>query len=291
MRSSAHVAERVPNALQGKRVVITRAADQSVELVAELSHRGAEPLLLPMVAFAPPDNPALLDEALRQLHAYDWVFITSQNTLRAIRERCDALHVKLSDLFSDVKIATVGPVTAELLANAGLHVAYVSSKRQGAALAQELANEVRSKRIFLPRSDRANPELVRDLKRLGAKVTEVCAYKTVRPEQSDSDIPKMLASADALLFFSPSAVHHLHEFIGTESFQNLSAHCLFTAIGPVTEGALRALGVDRVLLAGDTSIGAVIDALVHYLGQECDGEDQRTHAGVPVARSEEGKPG
>jgi uroporphyrinogen-III synthase len=291
MRCSAPVAERTSTALEGKRVVVTRAVGQSAELAAELKERGAEPVLLPMVAFAPPDNPAPLDQALRQLHTYDWVFVTSQNVVRALQERCDALKLSFDAVFGGVKIAAVGPATAELLGNAGLHVAYVSSKRQGAALAQELANEVRGKRVFLPRSDRANPELATDLNHLEAEVTEVCAYKTVRPEQSDTNAPKLLDAADAVLFFSPSAGHHLQELIGLDKFRELSMRCLFVAIGPVTEGALRAAGIERVLLAQDTSIGAVIDALVHHFGKESAGGDLGADERVPVPRSGEVKPG
>ena len=41
------------------------------------------------------------------------------------------------------------------------------------------------KRVLLPRSDRANPELVEKLKDLGAEVNEVVAYKTVRPDEQE----------------------------------------------------------------------------------------------------------
>ena len=54
------------------------------------------------------------------------------------------------------------------------------------ALAQELQAEVRGKRVLLPRSDRANHDLVETLQRLGAHVTEIVAYKTLRPASGDT---------------------------------------------------------------------------------------------------------
>jgi len=263
------VGEQASNALKGKRVVVTRAAEQSEQLVKELKDRGAVPVLLPMVAFAPPDDSAPLDQAIRQLSAYDWVFVTSQNALRALRERCGLLKFNLPETFSGVKIAAVGPATSEAVENAGLRVAYVASKHTGVALAGELANEVRGKRVLLPRSDRANPELVEELKRLGADVTEVCAYKTIPPEKRDMDAAaKTAEGADAVLFFSPSAVHHLQELLGNEKFLKLSRRSVFAAIGPVTEEALRRASVERVLVARDTSVTAVVEALGDYFVQE-----------------------
>jgi len=278
MRCIALVGERRANALVGKRVVVTRAAEQSGPLVAALKAEGAIPVVLPMVAFAPPDDLNALDEAIRGMRGYDWVFLTSQNALRALREQADSLKLDLQEAFSSVKIAAVGPATAEAAQSAGLRVAHVASKHQGTALAGELANEVRGKRVLLPRSDRANPELVAVLQQLGTKVTEVCAYKTVRPP-SDTDAAALTKEADAVLFFSPSAVHHLLDLLGRDSFVNLSQRSVFTAIGPVTEQALHRAGATRVLLSTDTSSGAIVESLTDYF-VNADAEAQ-TRVSVP----------
>ena len=244
-------------------MVITRAAEQSTELVAELKKAGAVPTVLPMVAFAPPDDVAKLDNAIRELRSYDWVFLTSQNAVRAIRERCEVFGVNLREL-TGVKIAAVGPATADAAENAGLRVAHVASKHVGTALAEDLAGEVRGKRVLLPRSDRANPELLKVLQQFGAEVSEVCAYKTVRAETGELSAGLAEEGADAVLFFSPSAVHSLQETLGMERFLRLSASSVFAAIGPVTEQALRKAGVERVLVAEDTSVSAVVGSLVDY---------------------------
>lgn len=258
--------ESSANALKGKRVVVTRALEQSEHLVQALWEKGAVPVVLPMVAFGAPADTTLLDEAIRGFRNYDWVFLTSQNALGALQERCQLLKVNLTAELSAAKIAAVGPATAEAVENAGLHVSYVASKRQGISLAEELAAEVRGKRVLLPRSDRANPELFESLKRLGAKVMEVCAYRTIRPEKTDLEAVARLVEqgVDAVLFFSPSAVHHLQELLGNERFLGLSRQSVFAAIGPVTEDALREANVERVVLARDTSVSAILDALANY---------------------------
>jgi uroporphyrinogen III methyltransferase/synthase len=263
------VGEDSATPLKGKRVVVTRAAEQSEQLVQALREKGAVPVVMPMVAFGLPDDPALLDGAIRGMRSYDWIILTSQNAVRALQERSQFLKLRLADAMAGVPVAAVGPATAEAAAKAGLKVVYVATKHQGVSLAEELAEKIRGKRVLLPRSDRANPELVEKLERLGAQVKEIVAYKTIRPDQQDlSKAEELLREgADAVLFFSPSAVHHLQQLLGSEKFREFSRQSVFGAIGPVTEEALRKAKVERVLLAQDTTVAAVIVALTDYFSQ------------------------
>ncbi|MGC0778236.1 MAG: uroporphyrinogen-III synthase, partial [Candidatus Acidiferrum sp.] len=105
------MAERFANALSGKRVAITRAAEQSQPLLSALREQGAQPILLPMVGFAPPDDLQALDDSLRRLREYHWVFFTSQNAVRALQERSEHLKFSLRDAVAAAQIAAVGPAT------------------------------------------------------------------------------------------------------------------------------------------------------------------------------------
>jgi len=257
------VGEDSAGALRGKRIVVTRAVEQSSELVRVLEEKGAVPILLPMIAFGVTDNIAELDQAIRDIGAFDWVFVTSQNVLRALQERCRALRLDLRATMAQARVAAVGPATAEALKTAGIGVAHVATKHQGVSLALELAADVKGKRVLLPRSDRAKHELVDQLIHLGAAVTEVVAYKTIAPD--DAILATIRATlqdgADAVLFFSPSAVHHLQDTLGNEKVLEISRQVIFAAIGPVTEKALRAANITRVLLAEDTTVTSIVKAL------------------------------
>ena len=260
------MAELVSKPLAGKRIVVTRAVEQSQPVAEALRDAGADPLLLPLVAFTPPESFSELDDFLKTVGEYDWVFFTSQNALRAVEERGAALGLALSHILKDAMIAAVGPATAGAIRTTGLRVAYVSHVHRGEALAEELASEVAGRRVFLPRSDRANPELIEALHRHGAKVRAFVAYKTVPPDADAQRVQQTLAKGtwDAILFFSPSAVHHLSEMLGTERFRDLSARSAFVAIGPITEKALRAEGVDRLIVAADTTVPACLAALAEF---------------------------
>lgn len=261
--------EMNPKPLAGKRVVVTRALEQSQTLVNALRDAGAEPILLPLVAFAAPDNPGELDACLRNSARFDWVFFTSQNALRAVQQRCASLELSLPRILQDVKIAAVGPATAEAATAAGLTVNFISRIHTGVALAEELSSETQNKRVLLPRSDRANPDLIEVLNLHGWQVTPVVAYKTVSPNSDSPDALESLlrGDADAILFFSPSAVHHLRDLVGSQRFRELSHQSIFVAIGPVSENALKAEGVGRSLLARDSTVAAAVAILSEYFAK------------------------
>ena len=249
--------------LAGKRIVITRAAAQSEALARELTVRGAIPVVLPLVSFAEPEDFAPLDAAITSIQQFDWMILTSAQAVRAVVKRSEELKVSLIRTGKKLQIACVGPVTAEAVRQAGFRVEYVAETHTGAALAEELGKRLQGAKVFLPRSDRANPDLPPALKRHGALVTEVIAYRALRPDVLDKRNLRQIAdgAADAVLFFSPSAVQHFAELFGGEQLRALQDKLAITAVGPVTASALRAAGVQRTVLAKDTTAPAVVEAL------------------------------
>jgi len=267
------VDEGAAGPLKGKRILLTRAAEQSRELVHAFEEQGALMSLLPLVEVLPPDDPAGLDQALRVGQSHDWVFLTSQNAVRALEERAALLGIALREAFAGVRIAAVGPATAQVAETAGLEVAYVAQKHQGICLADELRTHIEGKRVLLPRSDRSNPDLVERLQELGALPKEVIAYKTGRPvAASRAEAEAVLQpGVNAVLFFSPSAVQHFEEILGRERFVQLSGEAAFAAIGPVTAEALRKAGAQRVVLAPDTTVPALVAALANHFSEHEEG--------------------
>ena len=73
--------------LKGKRIVITRAVEQSRDLKERLEHLGATVLLLPAVSFSEPADMTELDRAIRSLQSFDWILFTSANAVRFFAAR------------------------------------------------------------------------------------------------------------------------------------------------------------------------------------------------------------
>jgi uroporphyrinogen III methyltransferase / synthase len=272
------VGETFSSALAGKRIVITRAAAQSEALAGELSSLGAIPVVLPLVSFADPEDFVPLDAAIREIEQFDWMLLTSAQAVRQLVKRSAELKCRRIGSAIKLRIAAVGPVTAEAARRAGLLVEYVSVTHTGVGLANELGERLREKKVFLPRSDRANPDLPAALKRYGAQVTEVFAYRTLRPTSTDEQSLKQIAdgAANAVLFFSPSAVHYFAELFDGDQMRALQDRLAMTAVGPVTAHALREAGVSRAVVAVGTTAAAVIDALENYFA----GSGKAAPAGV-----------
>jgi uroporphyrinogen III methyltransferase / synthase len=263
------VAKAISSSLAGKRVLITRAAAQSEALARELSARGAIPVVRPLVSFADPEDFVPVDAAINEIEQFDWMILTSAQAVHALVKRGAELKRSLISPGGELRIAAVGPVTAEAARRAGLLVQYVAETHTGVALAEELGKKLQGAKVFLPRSDRANPDLPAALKRHGAQVTEVIAYRTLKPAREDQEKLREMAEggADAALFFSPSAVQIFAELFGSEQLRALEDKLAITAVGPVTAQALLEAGVHRKVLAGDTTAAAVIEALEeHFAG-------------------------
>jgi uroporphyrinogen-III synthase len=79
--------------LAGRRVLVTRAVRQASKLSDGLRALGAEPVEVPVLEICAPSSFAPLDQALRQLNSYNWLIVTSANTVRALSERAATLGI------------------------------------------------------------------------------------------------------------------------------------------------------------------------------------------------------
>ena len=260
------MAEMVPWTLAGKRVVITRPALQSETLVNALTERGATAIVRPFIAFSDPEDFQPLDKAISEVGQFDWLMFTSGEAVRSVARRSNKLGRSLGQQWSDLRVAAVGPGTAETITKAGLQVDYVAQEHSGIGLANELGERLRGKKVLLPRSDRANPDLPRELRHYAAEVTEVIAYRTLKATELELKelIGLLNGKAEAILFFSPSAVQHFVEMTGGEQLRDLEDKMAITAVGPVTANALRHAGVRSIVQARDTTAIAVVEALEEY---------------------------
>jgi uroporphyrinogen-III synthase len=163
--------------LNGRRIVITRAIEQSRELKERLESLGATVLLLPAVSFSEPSDVTDLDRAIRRVQSFDWILFTSANAVRFFAARCRKLEIMPGEK-ANPQCAAVGPATASAAAAEGFKIEYVAKEFLGTALARELGEALAGKRVLLPRSERAGRELPNALKAAGAEVTDVVAYRT-----------------------------------------------------------------------------------------------------------------
>jgi uroporphyrinogen-III synthase len=250
--------------LDGRRIVVTRAAAQSKELCERLEELGAEVISLPLVRFLAPENTAGLDRAIRLLEKFDWLVFTSANAVTFFLTRCRALQCWPSG--AGGKIAAVGSATRLSLEKEGLRATLVPAEFSGAGLAAELAGAIAGKSVLLPRSDRAGEELPALLRKAGANVTDVVAYITAGPDASDGVVLDAVCrgQADVVTFFSPSAFREFQKVVGPDALAKWDSRVVFAAVGPVTAEAIRSAGLPVAIEADEATTASLVAALERH---------------------------
>jgi uroporphyrinogen-III synthase len=254
--------DAAPKPLAGKRIVVTRAREQAGELSRALDHLGAEVILLPAVAFSPPEDLEPLDRALHELRRFGWVLFTSQNAVRFTAMRLEQLGL----LPALQRVAAVGPATAEAARQAGFHVDYQATGHTAHSLATELRETVPGQSVFLPQSNRSDPELSHALREVGANVTDVIAYRTGAPEATDPATLHRIREADfdVAIFSSPSAFQNTDALLGAGTLKSLAERVRYAAIGPTTARAMVSAGVPVRIEAQEASAAGLADAIAKY---------------------------
>jgi uroporphyrinogen-III synthase len=246
--------------LEGKRVLITRAREQASDLEHRLQALGAIPLVFPTIQIVPPtDQYAALDNALQQLSSFDWAVFTSVNGVMHVWQRLDALGLA-SEAFAPLRLAAIGPATAEALTAHGLDVEVMPERYVAESLLEAIPNPA-GQRFLLARADIARDTLRTGLQAVGAEVVEVPAYHTVRVEPSSEALAVLDAGVEFLTFTASSTVHHFIDQVGIERAQALAAQARVAAIGPITAATIRERGLRVDVVATDYTIAGLVEAM------------------------------
>ena len=258
--------------LFGKRVLVTRPRDQSAELVERLEAMGAEAIEAPMIRIEPPDDYDALDDACGRADTFDWIVFSSTNAVDAFISR---LLISPFDLraLGNAKLCGVGSATAERLLEHGLKIDVMPSEYRAEALIHALAltGDLAGKKILLPHADIGREIIGDELRKQGAQVVEVVAYRTVAtdPErEGQPDVYRMLLERriDIVTFTSPSAVRNMVSVLGAEPAVDLLGKTIVAAIGPVTAEAATRCGIETSVIPDKFTVPALVDAIVRYVG-------------------------
>lgn len=233
-------------ALTGRRVVVTRAAEQAGALADILRERGALPVVVPLVEIAEHAD------GVQQLAALDpagfhWLVFTSANAARAYLGMHRAVPTN---------VAAVGTATADILRRAGVAVSLVPSPQRADALVA--AFPAGPGRVLVVQAAEGEAVLADGLVGKGWSVTVVTPYHSVPRVPSEEQRAAAL-SADAVLFTSGSAARAWVAVFGA------LAPPLVVAIGPQTAAAVARAGLKVSSTAADHSLAGLVAALESLL--------------------------
>ena len=227
--------------LAGKRILITRARHQAGRLAEALEAQGAEVLRLPTIEIVPPETYAHLDAVLEVISGFDWLIVTSANGAAALADRMQFLRIRPEHL-KHLQVAAIGPATAVALGRIGLTVSAMPDEYVAEAVVAMLKDKVAGRRVLLARAAVARDVIPEQLRKCGADIHVVEAYRTVIPADSIEQVRALFGEGkplpDAVTFTSSSTVNNFFALLAAariELPQGLSA----VSIGPVTTRTLR----------------------------------------------------
>jgi uroporphyrinogen III methyltransferase/synthase len=245
LRASLRWFENRP--LLGKGVVLTRAAGQSGEAVRLLEAEGARVIRFPVIAIRPLEDSPAIRAALAGLGNYRWLLFTSANAVRCFWKALLAEGLDSRSLGRDMRIAAVGPATAEALREQGIRADFTPETARAESVAQGLislcGSSLAGMRILLPRAAGAGDLLPDALAAHGAIADILPVYETLpAPGRAGKVLDALEAGeVDCILFTSASTVAHFLEQIPASLLRRPSLK--LACIGPVTADALAAAGL------------------------------------------------
>ena len=290
--------------LSGKRLVVTRAAKQSSGITARLTALGAEVIETPMIETrslekpqtechperstvgAESKDPGLQGSVdFKSLVNFDILAFTSTNGVESFFKQLFAAGYDVRVL-AGKKIASVGKITEQKLLEFGIRCDYVPEDHTGEGLglllrevvgkcehvilSEERSSESKDlveSRILLLQGNLADDTLLKLL----PKATRWTVYETLPVAELPDWKREAIASADAIVFASSSAVENFSSVIPAASSVipakagisfDLCPHTSF-CIGRLTEATARKHGFETIT-SDETTMDSLVKKIVEY---------------------------
>ena len=238
------------HSLKGKKIMLTRSAEDCATWAAELTRQGAIPIVLPCIDCELLDTPKLRQELASAMADADWLVVTSRRGVEALAELAP------TPLAATTRVAAVGEATAEAARATLGRADLIGSGGTAEALAAELGAGIdKSARVVLALAANAGSVLEDALGSAGARAVRFNVYRTL---PAAATLPKLsLASfgADAVLLASPSAVEGFVNRVATD------APVDYFTIGPSTSRAAAARDLAVTGEAHTPSLQGLLEAM------------------------------
>src|SRR5256886_7675985 len=197
--------------LLGKTIVVTRTRKQASVLSSKLRSLGADVIELPTIRIEPPSDLREFAQLVQDAHRYDWIVFTSANGVEAFFNIFFKLYDDTREI-GGVRIAAIGPATAQRVKDFHLHVDLQPDEFVAEAVVKEFEKQgsIENLRILLVRAEKTRDTLPKELSALGAIVDKAFAYRTVPETRDTSGARRQLAQdgADLITFTSSSTVEN-----------------------------------------------------------------------------------
>ncbi|MEC9489521.1 MAG: bifunctional uroporphyrinogen-III C-methylase/synthase, partial [Halanaerobiales bacterium] len=269
--------------LFGRQILITRPAAQAESFAEMIEAEAGAAVKAPVIRIEGAEDKRPLQEAVTNLKEYTHLIFTSVNGVEYFTAELEKMSKDIRAL-AGLKIMTIGSKTAEKLKEHGIRADYIPEDYSTEGILNYLTElekkgeiDFRTASFLLPRADIAPERLENALKKMGADVDNITAYRTVRvglePEILDMIIDDKI---DLLTFTSSSTVRYfvkgIKELIDTAEFDQSTAAEVMkkvksipaVSIGPVTAETAAEQGLNTAASADVYTIEGLMEAVKTY---------------------------
>jgi uroporphyrinogen III methyltransferase/synthase len=264
-RSRLNWFETLP--LFGRRIVVTRpdGGEGGGASSSRLERLGAEVIGVPTVEIRPITDFGPLDDAIDRIGEFDWLVFTSGHGVRFFLSRLLERGRDLRTL-GRVRLAAIGPATAEALASFHLLADLVPESSTSEGLTERLKAEARGCKILFARADRGRTLLQEEL----GKVAEVYQVPVYHNADADSLPPGVVdgireGSVDWITVTSSAIVTRLHALLPEDARRRIGVDVRLASISPITSAAAAQLGWPVAVEASVHTWDGLIEALIESL--------------------------
>jgi len=258
--------------LSGKRILMTRAAEQCPAVAALIEQRGGQGVEFPCLAVqcmpesirsglqAAPDDAALLLSSVNGVHCAE-----------------QALGSAFASTLQGRSVIAVGEHTAAALQQYDAQVTWTARDASQEGLVQGFAEHGLPSDICFLRAAQGRDLLQHSLEAQGVAVHLIAAYRTVCPQNDASAIRQQLENGeiDAVLLGSSRTALHYVQRIGNTV---LADRPVAVVISPQVAAAAEGAGLSVQVVAKETSFAGMLDALsTYYETDACTGPDPVAH--------------
>ena len=252
-----------------KRVLVTRPRHQAGDMVRQLEAQGASAVVLPAVEIGEPADWGPVDRGIARLADFTWLVFTSANGVKVFFERLRQGGRDLRAL-ARVKLAAIGPATAEALRAYHLEPDLMPTKYNSEGLAAALRPLVAGGRLLLARADRGLELLREELSRV-ADVEQVAVYSQ-RDAALEAGHPALEGLAkgeiDYVTLTSTNIARALLGALDARGREEvLAGRVGLVTISPRTSAAVREAGLPVAAEAAEYTTAGVVAALCRLAGE------------------------
>jgi uroporphyrinogen-III synthase len=238
--------------LAGRRILITREADDSRRWAHRLAATGAVPIVFPCLVCEPIADPDMARRLRAAIADADWLVVSSVRGVEAAAQLLDG-----SLPFATIRVAAVGPSTAVAATMNFGHVDLVARRATGAALGADLAGRLAGtdQRVLVLGAEGGRTDVEAALSAAGVAWTRIDVYRTnpLPPAAEPRDFAA--EGVQDILLASPTAVS------GLRNAAVIPAGARIITIGPTTTSAARDAGLTVWAEARQPSLEGMLEAI------------------------------